>query len=129
MKNKTYVEQPKIKFAGKFYAQSIYSDGTDQVQYDYSSLKPIRDNLQNQMSPPSFQAIPLDLDRDGIVDQYNVTMRIKKPTTTLQLAQANLILAFDYELNELIKMKMQGLAVISVDAFASSKLNAGKIIA
>jgi len=38
-------------------------------------------------------------------------------------------MAFDYELSDLIKMKMQGLAVVSVDAFASDSLNAGKIIA
>jgi hypothetical protein len=38
-------------------------------------------------------------------------------------------LAFDYQLTELVKMKMQGLAVVSVDALATPKLNAGKIIA
>jgi hypothetical protein len=38
-------------------------------------------------------------------------------------------LAFDYSLEDLVKMKMHGLAVISVDAFASDKLNAGKILA
>ena len=81
------------------------------------------------MAPPSFQALPVDTDRDGIVDQYNMTMRIKKPVKTLKMQQANIILAFDYQLSELVKMKMQGLAVVSVDAFASSKLNAGKIIA
>ena len=56
-------------------------------------------------------------------------MRVKKPDPKLKLQEANLIMAFDYQLKGLIKMKMQGLAVISVDAFASSTLNAGKIIA
>lgn len=81
------------------------------------------------MVPPSFQALPVDQDRDGLVDQYNITMRIKKPVSTLKLQEANIILAFDYQLKDLVKMKMQGLAVISVDAFASANLNAGKIIA
>ena len=58
------------------------------------------------MAPPSFLAHPVDTDRDGIVDQYNVTMRIKKPVKTLKMEQANIILAFDYQLSELVKMSI-----------------------
>ena len=79
------------------------------------------------MAPPSFQALPVDQDRDGLVDQYNITIRIKKPLSTLKLEQASIILAFDYQLKDLLKMKMQGLAVVTVEAPAV--LNAGKIIA
>ena len=31
------------------------------------------------MAPPDIQSISLDQDRDGVIDQFNVTMRIKKP--------------------------------------------------
>jgi hypothetical protein len=58
------------------------------------------------MAPPSFQAMPVDQDRDGMVDQFNITMRIKKPLSTLKLQKANIILAFDYQLKDLVRMKM-----------------------
>ena len=71
--------------------------------------------------------MPFDSDRDGVVDQYNITMRIKKPSKDLALQQANLILAFDYEVSDLIKMKMEGIANIAVSSLGSSNINAGKI--
>ena len=54
-------------------------------QYEYCSLKPIRDKLENQLSPPSFGVVPVDNDRDGQVDQYNITMRFKKPAKDMAL--------------------------------------------
>ena len=54
-------------------------------------------------------------------------MRIKKPAQNLNLQNLNVILAVDYELKDMIRMKMEGLAVVQVDTFASKQLNAGKI--
>lgn len=39
----------------------------------------------------------------------------------------DLILAFDYQLSEVIKLKMEGLAIISVDTLASQNLNPSTI--
>ena len=46
-------------------------------------------------------------------------MRIKKPASNLNLQNLNVILAVDYELKDMIRMKMEGLAVVQVDTFAS----------
>ena len=86
------------------------------------------------MAPPDIQTIALDNDRDGQIDQYNVSMRIKKPmalkdnVSPLKLQQINVIFAFDYELKEMIKLKMEGLAVMQVDAIASKNLKEVKQI-
>lgn len=45
------------------------------------------------------------------------------------LANANLILAFDYQLHDIIHMKMEGLAVVDIETLSSGHLNAGKLIA
>ena len=86
------------------------------------------------MGPPDIQSISLDQDRDGTIDQYNVTMRIKKPkalnadkVSPLKMQQLNVVLAFDYQLKDMINLKMEGLAVMQVDAIASDKLNAGTV--
>ena len=102
-------------------------DSNSLVQFDYSSVKPIRDNIQSSMAPPNIQTIALDNDRDGKIDQLNVTMRLKKPKSSLNLQNFNMIMAFDYELKDMIRMKMEGLAYVQIDAFASRNLNAGSI--
>lgn len=75
-------EQPKMTFNNKFYVNTLFrnnEDGSEKIQFDYASVKPIRDNIENSLAPPSLTSIPIDSDRDGIIDQYNITMRIKKP--------------------------------------------------
>jgi len=88
-----------------------------EVQFEYSSVKNIRDSIESKLGTPVLMSTPWDSDRDGIVDQYNITLRFFKPLTgnVLKLKKVNLILAFDYELTDLIKMKMEGLAIIDVD--------------
>lgn len=71
----------------------------DHIQYAYSSLKPVRDNIYpNILAPPSVMTTPVDDNRD-FVKQYNITMRVKKPKPSYSLQTASLILAFDYGLN------------------------------
>ena len=50
-------------------------------------------------------------------------MRIKKPEKGWKLRKLDLIIAFDYQLSEIIKLQMEGLALISVDTLASKNLN------
>lgn len=57
------------------------------------------------------------------MDHYNISMRIKKPESNLRLRKMDLVIAFDYALNSIIKLKMEGLAIISVDTLSSAKLN------
>lgn len=94
------------------------------MQFDYSSLKPLRDNIQNSLAPPTLTYTPIDSNKDGIPEQLNFTMRIKKPLPHLAVSQVNLIMAMDYELDGLIQMKMSGLANVNFEALASSKLSA-----
>lgn len=88
----------------------------------------MRDNLQNSLSPPTIASTPVDHDNDGVVDQYNITLRIKKPLANLNLKQLNVIMAFDYALASPVSMVMEGLAIVNVDAYATKQLNAGTII-
>jgi hypothetical protein len=67
--------------------------------------------------------VALDSDFDEIIDQYNISLRIKKPEKEWKLRKLDLIIAFDYQLNDIIKLKMEGLAIVSVDTLASDNLN------
>lgn len=81
-------EQPTITFNNKFYINALFrnnEDDSEKIQFNYASVKPIRDNIQNSLAPPSVTTIPIDSNRDGIIDQYNITMRIKKPLQKLNL--------------------------------------------
>jgi hypothetical protein len=54
--------------------------------FTYSTSKPIRDSAENQLNPPTISSIPLDFNKDGVFDQWNVTMRIRKPSFDLALS-------------------------------------------
>ena len=86
-------------------------------------MRPIRKNIRASLAPPDIQSIAVDQDHDGMVDYYNISMRVKKPLSHLKLRKMDLIIAFDYKLESLIKLKMEGLAIISVDTLATPKLN------
>ena len=75
-------------------------------QFDYSPVKPIRDSITNSLSPPTMAVSPIDSNRDGIIEKYNITLRVKKPLQSLALDQIHLVLAFDFGLNDIVKMKM-----------------------
>ena len=53
----------------------------------------------------------MDLDKDGRIDQWNITMKIKKPQSNFKLEQANLIVGLDYKTDDTVKMQMESLAV------------------
>ena len=74
-------EQPKVRFSNKLYTELLFFDDDDKTlsAYEYSTLKPIRDRAQNLLAPPSVQSVGVDRDNDGVVEQWNITMRVKKP--------------------------------------------------
>ena len=61
-----------------------------------------------------------NLGKDGIYDQWNITMRVKTPEEGFKLAQANIIAAFGYQIDGSVKMQMESLAVSQVSIPASS---------
>lgn len=93
------------------------------MQLEYATLQPIRKNILNSIPPPDIQTVAVDSDFDEIVDQYNITLRVKKPVNSWKLRKVDLIVAFDYQLNNIIKLKMEGLAIVSIDTLASDNLN------
>ena len=54
-------------------------------------------------------------------------MRIKKPLAKLALSQLNLLMAFDLELDQTIRMKMEGIANVNIRPLASASLSASSL--
>ena len=82
--------------------------------YEYSTVKPVRTQAQNMLAPPAVSSVGVDLDNDGIYDQWNITMRIRRPQADFKLEQANVILGFDYRTDDIVNMQMESLAVAQV---------------
>ena len=74
----------------------------------------MRQQAQNILAPPAVESVGVDKDQDGLIDQWNITMTVKKPEADLKFEQANVILAFDYETDETVTMQMETLAVAQV---------------
>ena len=80
-------EHPKVIYSNKLYTELLFVDeATDALHtYEYSTLKSVRDQAQNILSPPAVESVGVDRDNDGAMDQWNITMRIKKPSPTFKL--------------------------------------------
>ena len=114
-----------MTFTGKIFGEFLFYTGNNSnlTQYYYSTLKPIKNNLiNNTLSTPDIKSSAVDMNNDGVIDQYNISLRIKKPWAGMTLSRADLILAFNYELKGLLKMKMEGLAVVTADSLSSISL-------
>ena len=79
------------------------------------------------ISPQSIKSVGEDLNRDGLIDRWNVSMRIRKPVFSKSgkggdLRQMTLVLGFDYQTSKIVKMDMETLAVVQVGL---DKLGAG----
>ena len=108
-------ENPVVTYKNKLFAELLFEDPNGGLKtYEYSTLKPVRDQSQNLLAPPVIKSVGIDLNNDGIYDQWNITMRVRKPDTSLKLSQASLIAAFDYQTRESVKMQMESLAVSQV---------------
>ena len=91
-------------------------------------MKPVRSQAQNILAPPAISSVGVDLDNDGNFDQWNITMKIKKPQSDYKLEQANVILGFDYRTDDIVNMQMESLAVAQVYVPAQSmSVSASKI--
>ena len=108
-------ERPVVTYTGKLYTELLFQDESGSlITYEYSTLKPVRDQAQNLLAPPVIKSVGNDLNNDGIYEQWNITMRVRKPSPTFKLAQANIIAAFDYQTQDNVKMQMESLAVSQV---------------
>lgn len=126
----SYFECPKVTFSSKYFVQTQFVDKSNknQISYEYSSLKPIRDSLSNRLAPPTMTFLDTNVDKSGKADQLTLKMRIKKPNKALTLSRFNVLLAFNEEFSENIKMKLEGVAIINVDCFTSGQLAASKLM-
>jgi hypothetical protein len=72
--------------------------------------------------------VGVDRDNDGVMDQWNITMRVRKPQANFKLKQANVIVAFDYQIDGAVKMQLETLAMAQVAVPAQSmSVSASKI--
>lgn len=87
-----------MEFNNKIYAEFLFTDMDTKVSqtYTYSTIKSVRDASELQMGPPTISSIGIDSDRDGVYEQWNVTVRVRKPSLQSALSQLNLILGFSY---------------------------------
>ena len=80
-----------MNFSNKLYTELLFIDDTTdpnsmtQHTYEYSTVKSVRDQAQNLLPPPAIESTGVDLDKDGRVDQWNITMRVKKPESQFKL--------------------------------------------
>lgn len=125
----SYFECPKVTFSSKYFVQTQFIDKSNQnqVSYEYSSVKPIRDSLSNKLAPPTISFLDSNVDSSGKTDQLTIKMRIKKPSKALTLSRFNILLAFNEDYSDQIKMKLEGVAIINVDCFTSGQLAASKV--
>ena len=80
------------------------------------------------LAPPVIKSVGIDLNNDGVYDQWNITMRVRKPEADLKLSQASLIAAFDYQTRDSVKMQMESLAVAQIRIpSGSDKICASKV--
>ena len=68
---------------------------------------------------------PIGSDADNIASELQLTLQIRKPEDNLSLVSLSVIFDLSYELSNIVKMKMNGLAVASIDTLVSksNKLN------
>jgi hypothetical protein len=118
-------EQPNVTFNKKLYAELAFSDHNSPQStqlYAYSTVKQIRDQASFAsivLSPQSIKSIGEDFDNDGLVDRWNVSMRVRRPQLSASgagadLRQASIVLGFNYQTQQVVKMQMETLAVVQV---------------
>jgi hypothetical protein len=56
-----------------------------------------------------------DGDNDGIYEQWNITMRIKKPKAHYKLVHASFLAAFDYQTSSNVHMQMETICAANLD--------------
>ena len=86
---------------------------TINLQYAASTVKPVNDAAQKQLAPLMVQSFGQDKDRDGLYEQWNITVGLRLPANTV-VQELNLLTAFDYRTSLDVMMQMEGLAHVQV---------------
>lgn len=73
-------DAPTAHYTDKLYGEFLFIDpATNKIEAQhYSTVKPIRDNLET-VNNAIVTSAPVDVDRDGRVDQWDITVSIAKP--------------------------------------------------
>jgi hypothetical protein len=97
-------EQPEVTYSKKLYAEFSFANNGGQSQlYAYSTVKEIRDQASFAsllLTPQSLKSIGEDINGDGLVDRWNVSLRVRRPASNLR--QATLVLGFDYKTSKVV---------------------------
>jgi len=116
----TYQEHPLVNYNYKLYTSAYFatldSDGIviSEDAYEYSTVRAIQNNINNQLSAPTIQSasFPNSGDSDKN-DRINITMVLRKPDSAMYLSGLDLIIGLDYQTSQTVKMQMESLAIVS----------------
>jgi hypothetical protein len=76
--------------------------------YVWSTSKAIREASSGaSLATPSVKSSHQDLDRDGVPERWNITMRVRKPVLNKlpsNLAAGTVVVAFEYETSNVAKI-------------------------
>ena len=74
-----------MTYKNELYGQFVFADQTinESQTFTYSTSKPVRDNVDSLLNPPTIKSAHADLNRDGLPERWNITMRIRKPMLSL----------------------------------------------
>lgn len=84
-------------------------------------MKKMQDVQPEPLAPPSIQVIKQDFNRDGKVDQFNITLSVRNPKEGWILQQANIIAAFEYKMGGNLELE----ALAHTQLYFSSSKNMG----
>ena len=110
VEKQTFWEQPTVYFLNELLLEVLDADG---VSHQYSTVKSLQDQCSNPLSQPSIKFTEFDQNSDGKKDMF--WLRINFKMLPSQVRQVNLLGAFDYYLQDRLKLKMKGLVQMSVD--------------
>jgi hypothetical protein len=121
-----------VTFNHRLFGEFVFADSASKSTqtYFYSTVRSIEKD--NQLPPAIVKSSMQDVDRDGMAERWNISMRIKKPQGSSGsngvLRSANIVIGFKWESYQLVKTEMESLAVINVhDYTGGSKLSASSI--
>jgi transmembrane protein 231 len=113
LKTNTYREQPKVAFQYKVLGnlQGVDADGRN-FQIVFSSMADVENLYSGELRVPTLRSIELDLNRDGMADQFHLTALIplRKGERVLH---ADLVTFYDVKLRRRARVHMDALAYSS----------------
>lgn len=81
MRSASDYEKPNVEYTHQLYMEFLFEDtATGKTKaYQYSTVRSVNDVLPNPLSPPSIECTNYDYDKDGLNDQFNMTIRLHSP--------------------------------------------------